>query len=42
MRRQVTDEPLIEAEVQPDLIRFSVGIKDVEDIITDLEQALNI
>ena len=30
-----------EAGVQPDLIRFSVGIEDAEDIIADLEQALN-
>lgn len=39
--RQMTDEQLIEAGVQPDLIRFSVGIEDAEDIIADLEQALN-
>lgn len=38
--RQMTDEQLIEAGVQPDLIRFSVGIEDAEDIIADLEQAL--
>lgn len=37
--RQMTDEQLIEAGVQPDLIRFSVGIEDIEDIIADLEQA---
>ena len=37
--RQMTDEQLIEAGVQPDLIRFSVGIEDAEDIIADLEQA---
>ena len=39
--RQMTDEQLIEAGVQPDFIRFSVGIEDAEDIIADLEQALN-
>ena len=39
--RQMTDEQLIEAGVQPDLIRFSVGIEDAEDIIADLDQALN-
>ena len=39
--RQMTDEQLIEAGVQPDLIRFSVGIEDAEDFIADLEQALN-
>lgn len=38
--RQMTDEQLIEAGVAPDLIRFSVGIENAEDIIADLEQAL--
>lgn len=38
--RQMTDEQLTEAGVAPDLIRFSVGIENVEDIIADLEQAL--
>lgn len=38
--RQLTEEELIEAGVQPDLIRFSVGIENAEDIIADLEQAL--
>ena len=37
--RQLTDEQLIEAGVAPDLMRLSVGIEDVEDIIADLEQA---
>lgn len=37
--RQMTDEQLIEAGVQPDLIRFSVGIENADDIIADLEQA---
>ena len=39
--RQMTDEQLIEAGVQPDLIRFSIGIENANDIINDLEQALN-
>ena len=39
--RQMTDEQLIEAGVQPDLIRFSIGIENADDIINDLEQALN-
>lgn len=39
--RQLTDQQLIEAGVAPDLIRFSVGIESVEDIIADIEQALN-
>ena len=38
--RQMTEEQLKEAGVAPDLIRFSVGIEDSEDIIADLEQAL--
>lgn len=38
--RQMTDEQLVEAGVAPDLIRFSVGIENVEDIIADLEQAI--
>ena len=38
--RQMTDEQLLAAGVQPDLIRFSIGIENVEDIIADLEQAL--
>ena len=38
--RQMTDEQLLEAGVQPDLIRFSVGIENADDIIADLEQAL--
>lgn len=38
--RQLTDEQLAEAGVKSDLVRLSVGIEDVDDIIADLEQAL--
>lgn len=38
--RQMSDKQLLEAGVAPDLIRFSVGLEHVEDIIADLEQAL--
>lgn len=38
--RQLTDEQLIASGVQPDLIRFSVGIENVDDIIADVRQAL--
>ncbi len=38
--RQLTDQELIDCGVSPDLVRFSVGIESVEDIIEDLEQAL--
>lgn len=37
--RQLTDEQLMEAGVRPDLIRFSVGIEDIDDILADLKQA---
>ena len=39
--RQLSDEQLREAGVAPDLIRLSVGIEDVSDIIADLSQALS-
>ena len=39
--RQLTDEQLKEAGVAPDLIRLSVGIEDVEDILDDIKQALD-
>lgn len=39
--RQMNEQELLEAGVQPDLIRFSVGIENIEDIIADLEQALS-
>jgi len=38
--RQLSDAELLAAGVLPDLIRFSVGIEDVADIIADIEQAL--
>lgn len=38
--RQMSDEQLRAAGVAPDLIRLSVGIEDVEDILDDLRQAL--
>ena len=39
--RQLTDEQLREAGVTPDLIRLSVGIEDVDDILDDIKQALD-
>lgn len=38
--RQLTDEQLKEAGVDPSLIRLSVGIENAEDIIEDIRQAL--
>ena len=39
--RQLSDEQLRLAGIAPDLIRLSVGIENVDDIIADLEQAMN-
>ncbi len=39
--RQLTDEQLKEAGIAPDLIRFSVGLEDPDDIINDIKQALD-
>lgn len=39
--RQMNDAQLVEAGVAPDLIRLSVGIENVEDIIADLAQAID-
>lgn len=38
--RQMNDEELVAAGVSPDLIRFSCGIENAQDLIEDLEQAL--
>ncbi len=39
--RQLTDEQLVECGVSPDLIRMSVGIENADDIIEDIQQALD-
>ena len=38
--RQLTEEELVAAGVSPDLIRVSVGLENIDDIIADLDQAL--
>ncbi|MCI8307221.1 MAG: bifunctional O-acetylhomoserine aminocarboxypropyltransferase/cysteine synthase [Lachnospiraceae bacterium] len=38
--RQLTDEQLIACGIEPGLIRFSVGLENVDDIISDIEQGL--
>lgn len=38
--RQLTDEQLVNAGIGPDLVRMSVGIEHIDDIIADLEAAL--
>jgi O-acetylhomoserine (thiol)-lyase len=39
--RQLSDDALAAAGVPPDLIRISVGIEDADDIIWDVERALD-
>ena len=39
--RQLTDEQLLAAGINPGLIRFSVGLENVEDILADIEQSLS-
>lgn len=39
--RQMNDEELKAAGVSPDLVRFSVGIEDIQDILADLGKALD-
>lgn len=38
--RQMTDEELQAAGVEPNLVRFSCGLEDTDDILEDLDQAL--
>lgn len=39
--RQLSEEQLRQAGIAPDLIRLSVGLEDIDDIINDLRQALD-
>ena len=39
--RQMNDDELISCGVSPDLVRFSCGLENADDIIADIEQALN-
>ena len=39
--RQLTDEQLVAAGINPGLVRFSVGLENVNDIIADIKQALD-
>jgi len=38
--RQLSEEDQVKAGVGPDMIRLSIGIEDVNDILWDLDQAL--
>lgn len=39
--RQLTDAQLIAAGIEPGLIRFSVGLENIDDILDDIKQAFN-
>ena len=39
--RQLNEQEQINAGVAPDMVRLSIGIEDVNDIIWDIDQALN-
>ncbi|WP_197274826.1 PLP-dependent transferase, partial [Halolactibacillus sp. JCM 19043] len=39
--RQLTDEQLKDAGITPGLIRLSIGLEDIEDIIEDIRQAFD-
>ena len=38
--RQLTDEQLVAAGINPGMIRFSVGLENIDDILDDIKQAL--
>ncbi|MCX7708179.1 MAG: PLP-dependent transferase, partial [Anaerolineae bacterium] len=38
---QPSEEEMLSAGVSPDFIRLSIGLEDIEDILWDLEQALD-
>ncbi len=38
--RQMTDEELVAAGITPDLVRFSCGLEDAQDLIADIDNAL--
>ena len=39
--RQMSEQELIAAGISGDLVRFSCGIEDAEDLIADIKQALD-
>jgi O-acetylhomoserine (thiol)-lyase len=39
--RQLSDKQLIDCGITPDMVRMSIGIENVDDIIADIKQALN-
>ena len=41
-QRQLSEQELIDSGVTPGLLRVSVGLEDVEDLIADFERALSV
>jgi len=39
--RQLTDKQLLECGITPEMVRMSIGIENINDILADIEQALN-
>ena len=39
--RQLTEQELIDCGISSDLVRFSCGLEDAEDLIADIKQALD-
>ncbi|MCL2320022.1 MAG: PLP-dependent transferase, partial [Treponema sp.] len=39
--RQLTDEQLVAAGINPGMVRLSVGLENIHDILDDITQALN-
>ena len=38
--RQLSAEDQLKAGIKPNMVRLSIGIEDIEDIVADLDQAL--
>ena len=39
--RQLTDEQLVAAGIEPGMLRLSVGLENIDDILEDLKQGLD-
>ena len=40
--RQLSDEQLVSSGINPGMVRFSVGLENIDDILEDIEQALSV
>ena len=41
LHRQLTEEQLVAAGIDPGMIRFSVGLENVDDIIEDIKKGFD-